>query len=98
MTAAVGRRRSRLVTLRRRALGPVHDLRAGVWAARELRRLRGALARDGVRVTVREPPRRVSRKSGQVVVLAARVTGASCLERCFCGRLGFEVAERCATS
>lgn len=81
MTAAVGRGRSRLVKLRRRALGPVHDLRAGVWAARELRRLRAALARDGIRVTVREPPRRVSRKSGQVVMLAVRVTRASCLER-----------------
>jgi hypothetical protein len=39
------------------------------------------LARDGIRVTVREPPRRVSRKSGQVVILAVRVTRASCLER-----------------
>lgn len=52
-----------------------------MWAARELRRLRGALAHDGVRVTVRRPPRRVSRKSGKAVMLAARLTRASCLER-----------------
>jgi len=81
VTATLDGRPSRLVKLRRRALGPVHDVRAGLWAARELRRLRGALARDGVRVTVGRPPRRVSRKSGNVVMLAARMTRASCLER-----------------
>ena len=81
MTAVFDARPSRLVRLRRRAFGPVHDVMAGAWAARELRRLRGALARDGVRASVNRPPRRVSRNSGRVVMLAARVARASCLER-----------------
>jgi hypothetical protein len=46
-----------------------------------VRRLRGALARDGIHVPVRTPPRRMSRNSGRVVVFAARLTRASCLER-----------------
>ena len=81
MTTAFDARPPRLIKLRRRAFAPLHDLRAGLWAARELKRLRVALARDGVRVTVGRPPRRVSRKSGKVVMLAARMTRASCLER-----------------
>lgn len=60
---------------------PVHDLRVGLWATRELRRLRSALARDGVRASVSRPPGRLSRNSGRVVMLAARLARASCLER-----------------
>lgn len=82
MTTGYDAMPSRLVKLRRRALAPVHDVRAGVWATRELRRLRrGALARDGVRATVRRPPTRVSRNSGRVVMLTTRLAGATCLER-----------------
>jgi hypothetical protein len=60
---------------------PLHDLRTGVWATRELLRLRASLPTEGVRVSVRRPPRRMSRNSGRVVMAAARVTRASCLER-----------------
>jgi Transglutaminase-like superfamily len=81
VTGVSERPRSRLVRLRRRALAPVHTVNAGLWAARELRHLRTTLARDGVRSTVRRPPRRVSRRSGRVVMFAARVGNATCLER-----------------
>ena len=82
MTVPVDERPASLVALRRQVFAPVHDLRAGLWATRELRRLRsGALARDGVRASVRKPPRRASRRSGKVVMLAARMAHASCLER-----------------
>jgi hypothetical protein len=81
VTAAFAGRRAGLVRLRRRVFAPVHDVNAGVWAARELRRLRRALARNGLGVSVGRPPRRVSANSGRVVMLAARVTRATCLER-----------------
>jgi hypothetical protein len=81
VTGVPERPRSRLIMLRRRALAPVHAVNAGLWAARELRRLRGTLARDGVSASVRRPPRRVSRRSGRAVMLAARVGNATCLER-----------------
>jgi hypothetical protein len=81
VTVVLDGRPARLVRLRRSVFAPVHDVRAGLWATREIRRLRGALARDGISVSVRRPPRRASRKSGRVVMLAARVTRATCLER-----------------
>ena len=81
MTAATTSRRASLIRLRRRVFAPLHDLRVALWAAREVRRLRGALAREGIRSSVRRPPRRMSRNSGRAVLLAARLTRASCLER-----------------
>jgi transglutaminase superfamily protein len=81
VTAPAESRRRDLIRLRRRLFAPVHDVRIAVWATRELRRLRGALARDGVRVRVSRPPRRMSRNSGRVVLFAARLGRASCLER-----------------
>jgi Transglutaminase-like superfamily len=81
VTAPDERRRGDLIRLRRRVFAPVHDVRVAVWVTRELRRLREALARDGVRVSVRRPPRRMSRNSGRVVLFAARLGRASCLER-----------------
>lgn len=81
MTAAPDARRARRVRLRRRAFAPLHDLRSGLWAAREVRRLRAALARDGIEVPVSRPPRRVSRRSGRAVMFAARAARATCLER-----------------
>ena len=72
---------SRLIALRRRAFAPAHTLIAGLWAIKELRHLRSTLARDGVRASVGRPPRRVSRRSGRVVMFAARVGNATCLER-----------------
>jgi Transglutaminase-like superfamily len=73
--------RAGLIRLRRRIFAPLHDLRTGVWATRELMRVRGALPTEGVRVSVRRPPRRMSRNSGRVVMFAARLARASCLER-----------------
>jgi Transglutaminase-like superfamily len=80
MLAAEGRR-ARLIRARRRIFAPVHDLRMGLWATLEARRLRRVLAREGIRVAVRRPPRRMSRNAGRVVVLASRLARASCLER-----------------
>jgi hypothetical protein len=74
-------RRAGLIRLRRRIFAPLHDLRIGLWATRELMRLRGALPTEGVRVSVRRPPRRMSRNSGRVVMFAARLARANCLER-----------------
>lgn len=81
MSIGPNTRRARLIKLRRRIFAPVHDLSVGLWATREVRRLHGSLARDGVRASVGRPPRRMSRNSGQVVLLAARLARASCLER-----------------
>jgi Transglutaminase-like superfamily len=81
VTAAAEARRARLIRVRRRILAPVHDVRVGLWATREVRRLRRVLADDGIRVAVRRPPSRMSRNAGRVVVLASRLARASCLER-----------------
>lgn len=81
MTALVHRGRAKAMGFRRRVFAPWHDLRAGVWATREVRRLRGALARDGIQAAVSRPPRRTSRNSGRAVMLATRLARATCLER-----------------
>jgi hypothetical protein len=81
VTARAATPRTSLIRLRRRVFAPVHDLNVGLWATREVRRMRGALAREGIRVSIRRPPRRMSRNSGRVVLVAARLARASCLER-----------------
>ena len=73
--------RGRVVRVRRRILGPVHDLRTALWTWRELRRLRAELSLRGTDAVVRQPPRRISRRSGRVMLRTAQLGRANCLER-----------------
>jgi hypothetical protein len=75
------RDRARIVRVRRRILGPVHDLRTANWTWRELRRLRSELRVHGTDAVVGHPPLRISSRSGRVMLLTARLGRANCLER-----------------
>jgi hypothetical protein len=73
--------RARIVRVRRRILGPAHDLRTATWTWRELRRLRSELRLHGTDAVVGHPPRRISPRSGRVMLLTAQLGRANCLER-----------------
>lgn len=77
MTPHVGR----VALLRRLLLKPLHELRVGLWALVEVRRVRRDLRQHGTHAVVRPVPRRAPGRAGRGIHLAAKVSRATCLER-----------------